>query len=67
MKIAVAHELVMPWWVMFGEIIGHVEFPFSPDDLEMCLCHAVVEPVETHVEGFGELRTDRRIEDTGGC
>ena len=52
MKIAVAHEFVMPGRMMLGEVVSHVELSFPPNDLEMVLGNAIVEPIEAHVEGF---------------
>ena len=42
---------------MLGEVIGHVEFAFAPEELEVFLIDSISEPVKTHVEGFGELLT----------
>ena len=57
MKVAISHELVMPRRMVFGEVIGHVEFAFAPEELEVFLIDSISEPVKTHVEGFGELLT----------
>ena len=65
MKVAISHDLVMPRRMVFGKIIGHVELAFTPDDLKLFVVDAIGEPMETHIEGFGEFRTDRRSEDAG--
>ena len=40
---------------MLGEVIGHVELTFAPDDLEVFLIDSITEPVKSHVEGLGKL------------
>ena len=57
MEVFVSHLPVVPWRVVLGKIICHVELAFAPDELELFLFDAVFYPVESHVEGFGELLT----------
>ena len=63
MKVAIAHDFVVPRRMVFGKIIRHVQFSFAPDDLKMVLVDPILEPMESHIEGFGEFWTDRSIED----
>ena len=38
---------------MFGEVFGEVAFAFGPVDKEMALSYTGLDPVKTHVNGFG--------------
>ena len=38
---------------MFGEVIGEVTFSFGPVDFEFALVDTVLDPVKSHVHGFG--------------
>ena len=51
---------------MFGEVVCHVDGSFSPDELELALLDSVLDPIETHIEGFGKFLTHGRVEDAGG-
>ena len=39
----------------FGEKVGQVVGPLSPNDAELCLCDAITNPVKAHVHGLGAL------------
>ena len=62
MKVAITHDLVMPRWMVFCKIICHVELAFTPYDLKLLIVDAIVEPMEPHIEGLGEFRTNRSSE-----
>ena len=40
---------------MLGKVVGHVCRAFAPDELELALFDSIFDPVEAHVEGFGEF------------
>ena len=61
-EVLVSHVSVMPWWVMLCEVIGHV-CSFAP---ESNLLDSVLDPVEVHVERFGEFLVHCRVEDACG-
>jgi hypothetical protein len=50
-------------WVVFGEVVGTVEFAGRPIEVELSLRHAVLEPVVAHVEGLGSFHANRCMED----
>ena len=66
MEITVPHLLVVPWWMMLGEVVGHIDGSLSPDELKLALLDSVLNPIESHIEGFGEFLTHGRVEDAGG-
>jgi hypothetical protein len=49
--------------MVFGEVVGLVQDAFAPIDVELLLAHAVADPVEAHVDGFGSLLLDSVIGD----
>ena len=48
---------------MLGEVVSMVGFSWAPDNLVSALFDAVLEPVKTHVDGFGTVLFDGAIED----
>ena len=48
--------------VMFGEVVGFiVVFAPAPIDVKLALLHTVLDPIETHVNGFGASLFDSII------
>ena len=66
MEIFVAHLFVMPWGMMFGEVVRHVGRTLSPQKLKLFLLDAVFDPVEAHIKSFRELLTHGWVEDACG-
>jgi hypothetical protein len=64
LKIPRAHQFVTGWWMMFGKIIGRVQFSGSPIKMELFLGNAILEPVVTHVKGFGFFQTHVCMQNT---
>ena len=50
--------LVMGQWMMFCEIVSKVGFASAPVDVELVLVDSVLDPVESHVHGFGSALLD---------
>ena len=50
-----SHDFVMGWRMMFGEVVGQVFYSLFPIYSELFLCHAIPEPVESHIPGFGSV------------
>ena len=48
-----SHNFVMGRWMMFGEVVGQVFDALLPVNFKLLLCHAIAEPVESHIPGFG--------------
>ena len=44
--------------VMFCVIVGQIGYAWLPVDEELAVAGAVADPVEAHVDGFGELLFD---------
>ena len=65
MQINGAHENVITGRMMFCEVIGKVLGAFAPIDLELFLLDSVLNPVETHINGFGAALFDGFVGDTG--
>ena len=51
-EIAVPHLLVVPRRMMLGEVVGHIDGSFPPDELELALLDSVLDPIETHIDRF---------------
>ncbi len=41
--------------MVFGEIVGAVEFCFVPIDVILSLAHTIANAIEAHVDGFGSF------------
>ena len=39
--------------MMFGVVVGMVAFPLKPVDMEVVLGDPILDPIESHVHGFG--------------
>ncbi len=52
------HELVMGQWVVFGKVIGSIEFALRPVEVELTLCNLIFQPVIPHVKSFGAFHAD---------
>ena len=66
LEILIAHEFVVGWWVVLGEIIGSVSFAGGPIEIELTLCNAIFEPVIAHIKGFGFFHSHLSLQDAGG-
>jgi hypothetical protein len=44
---------MMGGWVVLGEVIGLVGSSRFPVDVELILANPILNPIETHVNGFG--------------
>ena len=51
---------------MFGPVVAKISLAGSPVELELFLCFAVPEPIETHVHGFSSSWLDVLIYDSEG-
>ena len=51
--------------MMLGEVIGVVESPFFPVNVELALPDAVPDPIEAHIDGFGATLLDGVVGDAG--
>ena len=53
--------------VVLGRAVGQIVFFWFPEDVELALGGAVLEPIEVHVNGFGTFLFNCSYEDaTGG-
>ena len=43
---------------MLGEVIGEIVGTFSPMNMDLTLVNSILNPVETHVNGFGSSLFD---------
>ena len=48
-------ELVVPGWVVLGEVICCVVLAWAPIDVVVTLADAVLDPVEPHIDGAGSF------------
>ena len=62
MEVQGAHIAVMGDWVMLGVVITHVATAGFPEDHKLPIVNAVLQPIETHVNGFGALLFDCAID-----
>ena len=53
--------------VVLGEVVGHIFVAWAPVDKELALVDSVLDPVETHVHGFGFASVNSAISDTCSC
>ena len=44
--------------MVLSEIVGAINFCFSPVHMKLVLAYAVTNPVEAHVDGFGSFLLD---------
>ena len=58
-----SHGAVVSGWVVFGEVVGVVEFTGAPVETKLLLEFPVAEPVEAHVHCFRALGLDRVVDD----
>ena len=54
----------MGCWMVFGPIVGVIEYTRSPIELELLLCFSVPEPVEAHIHGLCAFGLDFAIDDS---
>ena len=61
-----SHFLLVPGWVVLGEIICNLEFTRGPDEVELALLDSVFHPPVAHVKRFGKFLAHFGIEDALG-
>jgi hypothetical protein len=61
-----SHQAVVPKRVMFGKVVGWVEFSWGPEEIELALVDAILHPPTAHVERFGEFLAHPGVEDSMG-
>ena len=52
--------------MMLGEVVGPVFISWCPIDFELALFYSVLQPVETHVDGFAALLFNSAIDNAIG-
>jgi len=65
-KVCGTHSPVVAGRMVFGVIITQIFGSRAPVDEELFLAHAVLDPVEAHVDGFGPFLFDCVVGETGG-
>ena len=55
LDVLVAHVVMMPWWVMLGEVVGQVELAWGADEIELALVDEIFHPPVAHVERLGKF------------
>jgi hypothetical protein len=53
LKKVKTHEFVMCRWMMFGKIIGTIQFAGGPIEIELLLSNSIFEPMIPHIESLG--------------
>ena len=43
---------MVPWWVVFCEVVHHIEFSFVTYEVELSLMDVGTNPIEAHIEWF---------------
>lgn len=66
MQVRGAYLLMVGSGVMFGMIITEIIGTWSPVDKEVALANTILNPVKTHVHGFGLALADSAVGDSGG-
>ena len=66
MKVNGTHCLMVLRGVMLGEVVSSIVSTGFPLDVKLRLSLAILEPVETHVHGFGAPLLDFLVDNTGG-
>jgi hypothetical protein len=51
-EISVSHLLVVPWRMMLGEVVCHINGSLPPDELELALLDSIFDPIKTHIKSF---------------
>ncbi len=57
---------MMAWRMVFGMVVSKVFRTGSPVDDELFLSDAILDPIKTHVHGFGAFLFDRVVGEAGG-
>ena len=65
-EILIPHGLVMLDREVFGKVIGKVLAAEFPEDTELVLMDTVLQPIESHVNGFGAALFYCVITNAGG-
>ena len=58
MQETVAHETVVTGGMVFGMVITEIVGARAPVDEKLALAYSILEPIETHVHGFGAFLFD---------
>ena len=52
--------------MVLGRIVHQTVFTWFPEDVQLSLGGSVLEPIESHVDGFGTFLFDSSCEDATG-
>ena len=52
--------------VVLGRVVGQIVFTWLPEDVKFSLSSSVLEPIESHADGFGILLLDCSFLDAMG-
>ena len=66
MQICRAHATVVRWGVMLCKIVREIFSSFSPVNVELSLAFTILQPIETHVDGFGTSLFHSVVGNAGG-
>ena len=58
---------MMRSWMMFRPVIGEIFGAWSPENMEVAELDAVLDPIESHVDGARSLLLTDVIGDVVGC
>ena len=61
------HVLVMVDGVMFCVVVTHVVGPWGPKNVKLFLVDSVLDPIESHVNGFGSDLFALTVGNCDGC
>ena len=61
------HFTVVHGRVMFSVVVSQIHNPGGPEDTELALFGAILQPIKMHVDGSGAALFDSTIEDTICC
>jgi hypothetical protein len=64
--VARSDVLVVRWCVVFSEIVGQVGRSWPPIYIDLFLLYPVLDPIESHLHGFGFLLFDLFVGKTVG-
>ena len=63
LEVGGSHGLMMFGRMVFGKIIGAIGVTRVPEDVELTLTGAIMNPIKLHVNGLGVLLLDGVIDD----
>jgi hypothetical protein len=62
-QVAWAHQFMMGWGMVLGEVVGEIVFTGRPMNYELVLLDSVADPLKAHVDGFWATLFNRFIDD----